>query len=685
MRPPRTHALSLLTAIVIGASAPAAAVAGDDTTPVTPPVVVVGGDSRSRFESNADTTGFVEIIDTSAAWRGYQSVGELLRSAAGVQIRRSGGREDFATVSVRGSTAAQVAVLLDGVALSLASNNNVNLADIPIDAVERIEVYRGFTPLGLASGGSSSTINIITKRAREDSLALSLSYGSFGSFKTSAAASMAVDKGSVAAFVTYKTSDGDFDFDFDDTPANPDDPKQSRKRRNNDHESIDVLLRYRRPLADGSELTLTGDVYHKDEGAPGSELRESTVSRFRSTRTIASAAYQGSGGLRAAADFTLLDETLRDPSTSGDIETNLGLPFEVAENLTLAATLRLGHAWSWRRWHLLDVAMDSAYEHFEGRFPAIANGPSRNQQRYRLGLALGDEIYIPRARLTLSPQLRGDLIRNDFSVENLPVPIKQEDVPDKTLISLDPRLGLRWQAWQQVTLQANAASYFRAPSFDELFGSDGFSAANPGLDPEQGLSVDAGMRFELKPNTVLEDGTFEYAYFINRIDDQIVFLPSGARVPRPQNIGKTSVRGHELRLELRSTRQLSLSANYTAQRAKNRSKILDFRDKKVPTLPDEEAFARLSFTKPRWQLDYELWYRGRVFLDQSNDRALAAYTTHSLSLTLQLTRIEGFALKLAAANLSDQRSQDRLGFPLPGRAFFVTLSYSRAADDGVRP
>ena len=60
-------------------------------------------------------TGFTTNIAASSAWSGYHSVAELLEQAVGVQVRRFGGRDDFATLSVRGSTAAQVRVLLDGV------------------------------------------------------------------------------------------------------------------------------------------------------------------------------------------------------------------------------------------------------------------------------------------------------------------------------------------------------------------------------------------------------------------------------------------------------------------------------------------------------------------------------------------------------------------------------------------
>ena len=94
-----------------------------------------------------DTTAFATVIRAEDFADRITSVPELLRDLVGVQVRGLGG--ELATVSIRGSSAEQVMVYLDGVPLNRALGGGVNLADLPLGQVESIEVYRGFTPAGL--------------------------------------------------------------------------------------------------------------------------------------------------------------------------------------------------------------------------------------------------------------------------------------------------------------------------------------------------------------------------------------------------------------------------------------------------------------------------------------------------------------------------------------------------------
>ena len=54
-----------------------------------------------------------------------------------------GGLGQFSTVSIRGSSAEQVLVLLDGVRLNTGGGGSVDFSTIPLDSIERIEVIRG--------------------------------------------------------------------------------------------------------------------------------------------------------------------------------------------------------------------------------------------------------------------------------------------------------------------------------------------------------------------------------------------------------------------------------------------------------------------------------------------------------------------------------------------------------------
>ncbi|RMF23586.1 MAG: hypothetical protein D6760_05075, partial [Deltaproteobacteria bacterium] len=188
----------LLAGVLVAVALPAIIGSAGAAEPTeTPAIVVYGGSGTDTFESDADIAGFTQIIDSRDAWRGYRSVGELLEHAVGIQIRRFGGREDFATISVRGSTPGQVKILLDGVPLNRAGNDVVNLADISLDSVERVEVFRGFTPVRYASSGAASVVNIVT-RSSAGPISGSLSWGSFATVKATLAGTAAVGNGTLS-------------------------------------------------------------------------------------------------------------------------------------------------------------------------------------------------------------------------------------------------------------------------------------------------------------------------------------------------------------------------------------------------------------------------------------------------------------------------------------------------------
>src|SRR5258708_703560 len=95
-------------------------------------------DARQRLP-----TAFTSDLRTGSSGRAVETLSEVLNEAAGVHVDQYGGLGAFSTVSLRGTAAGQVTVYLDGVPLTSAAHGEVNLADLPITAVERIEVYRG--------------------------------------------------------------------------------------------------------------------------------------------------------------------------------------------------------------------------------------------------------------------------------------------------------------------------------------------------------------------------------------------------------------------------------------------------------------------------------------------------------------------------------------------------------------
>src|SRR4030095_16512034 len=118
-----------------------------------PEVVVTAPPIRTTTPSPRDPTAFSTIVETREAATSVETLTDVLAPTAGVQVRRFGGLGDFSTVSVRGFSPGQVQIYLDGVPLSRADNEVVNLGDLPLDALERIDLYRGVPPLAFAPAG----------------------------------------------------------------------------------------------------------------------------------------------------------------------------------------------------------------------------------------------------------------------------------------------------------------------------------------------------------------------------------------------------------------------------------------------------------------------------------------------------------------------------------------------------
>jgi iron complex outermembrane receptor protein len=109
-----------------------------------------------------------------------ESIADVLRLAASVDVRARGVRGVQTDFAVRGATFGQMLLLVDGVRLNDAQSGHHN-GDIPVplDAVERIEVLYGPDSSLLGADAFGGTVNIITRRGA-GAPSLTVQGGSFG-------------------------------------------------------------------------------------------------------------------------------------------------------------------------------------------------------------------------------------------------------------------------------------------------------------------------------------------------------------------------------------------------------------------------------------------------------------------------------------------------------------------------
>ncbi|MEE8304203.1 MAG: TonB-dependent receptor plug domain-containing protein, partial [Candidatus Tectomicrobia bacterium] len=238
----------------------------ESRVPVQLPTVEVQGQYLGAEQRIRDSTTFATVVDVSESTAQVDSIVDVLSESVGVQVRRFGGLGAFSTVSIRGSTPSQVGVYLNGVRLNQANFGLVDLGDIPLDNVERVEIYRGFSPLQLGAGSIGGSINLVTRQVVGETInRLSASYGSFDTRKFTLYRSQAFTNLGYVVLFNYTESDGDFEF-FDDngTPFNPFDDEVT-KRQNNDFQSFNINAKGEMTVA-GWNITLLDDFFTKDQG-----------------------------------------------------------------------------------------------------------------------------------------------------------------------------------------------------------------------------------------------------------------------------------------------------------------------------------------------------------------------------------------------------------------------------------
>ncbi|HYN62471.1 MAG TPA: TonB-dependent receptor plug domain-containing protein, partial [Rubrivivax sp.] len=92
------------------------------------------------------------------------SVEDLLRREGGIQLSRNGGPGQSAGILMRGSSASNTLVLIDGVRVGSATLGQTDLAAISLAQVERIELMRGPGSSLYGADAIGGVVNIVTRR-----------------------------------------------------------------------------------------------------------------------------------------------------------------------------------------------------------------------------------------------------------------------------------------------------------------------------------------------------------------------------------------------------------------------------------------------------------------------------------------------------------------------------------------
>lgn len=620
-------------------------------------------------------TSFATVIEAADHAAELGTVTDALAESVGIQVRRYGGLGAFSTVSIRGSSSNQVQIYLDGIPISRARNETVNLSDLPIDSLDRIEVYRGTVPIQFGVAGSGGIVNLTTKPPLPaPTTDLSASYGSFETRKIVASHSRAIGGLSLLGHVSYLGSKGDFDFKEDLTPGLPGDRKVSMTRENNDFDSVDAILKASYHLDARTRIDALTEVFYKDQGVPGpagqlvirdvsfEDLRSLNYLRidrrgFLSDAVDASASIFGTYLVERFTDKE--DEFGRGPQDRDDTTINVGA------NATATYTLSPDNTVSW--------FSELSYEQFSPRNEVQRRPDGPDQERLRWTFALQDDLWLLPGWILLVPATRYEHLDDDVTASFSPagMPMGRQTVSHDLWSG---SIGAQVLPTEWLILKGNLGRYQRAPNFSELFGNSAGVSGNPELNSETAINRDIGFILAPDPFPWSTNVLVEYAYFNNDIDDLISLVQTSATTARPLNIGGARIRGHEVVFNLDLLDHVSFDLNFTHQDTEDRSSEVDFVGEQLPFRPADELYTRVELYDDLGRLYYEFNYIGSNYLRRKNLSRSRVDERDIHTAGIAIPALDWLTLRLEARNLTDNQITDVANYPLPGRSFFGSVA-----------
>lgn len=619
-----------------------------------------------------DPTSFTRVIEVDAFRGEVTSVAELLERTAGVQIRRFGGEGQPAEISIRGSTASQVVVQLDGVRLNSAQSGGVDLSTLPLALLERIEVSRGGGSVQSGSDAIGGVVNLVTRRpGGPRRTTASVSGGSFDTVRGSLATSGTARTLEYALGYDGFGTEGDFEFrrpslDLGGIVIDPD--PSTAERINNEAEQHAGLVSLGHALGEKLHLSVRDQLFYVSRGQPGLDsgsvgaAGQRENAHERRTRNVIGATLDaadlgGALALDGALDVWHRYERtrFRDP----DVVPSLGSPIDTTDrNDELGARLRFEREASfWETRHRASLV-------FDARRDWLDSDSFEDRDRDAGGVVVQDDVGLFGDRLRFVPALRWESTQG-FGGEWL------------------PRFGAIATPLPWLRVKGNVERSYRVPNFDELYFPDrGFLRGNPALEPEEATNADVGFEIGAKRLGPFDDVFLEAAYFRNDVDESIVFLLVSPSLVEPRNTGDATLEGVELSVGFRALDWIGFSGTYTHLDA-----TLDDGGADLPGRAQDEGSLRVELGPPSRlvRLIGEVQLTSEIPVSDSGNTILPSREVFDAALSVDLAQlafvaarvpVDSLLVTFEAKNLGDVAVRDAQFFPQPGRTLALRLETS---------
>jgi vitamin B12 transporter len=609
---------------------------GRDTATVLAPVVV----TATRLDVAEQAPSITATVITGEELREKQitTLQDALQLVPGVLAVRSGSYGGQTSLFMRGGQSDYVQVLVDGTPVN-DPGGFLDIANIGIDNVDRIEVVRGPASVLYGANAVTGVVQIFTRDGRGPGrLTLDLSGGSYGARDGQLALLAGDDRVSGSLSVAHHGSDGIYDFN---NASRQDDYSGALRLAPDDRSSIHLSLRHVNARShiptNGFGVAEDSNQFHDVTRSVGSI----DAARFLTQRLEAHLLLTGSDAHTRSADLPdTPDEQCAFCYDSRAGTYRAGADARLAFYASPDLALTVGSLYERQRQHSSgSEARGRTIDAFYGQ----ATGNIGARASFGAGIRLDDNSAF-----------------GTFSTYRL---------------SAGYLLGARTR------LHASLGTAFKEPTVDQTSSTSPFVRGNPDLRPERIRSWELGLSRSFGNGAVVLSAT----YFNQRFRDIIQYdpMPPSEGAPNYVNVGAARANGAEVEARAAVARIWDLRASYTRLATRVTDAGVDagagatyVKGERLLRRPSDLATLSVGVRpSPRGALHIDVGYVGnRVDIDFASFQRVEAeaYTKVDLSgeLALLHSRVERdpLALTLRIENLFDSDYQQIYGFRSPGRA-----------------
>ncbi|HKP68033.1 MAG TPA: TonB-dependent receptor, partial [Pyrinomonadaceae bacterium] len=556
---------------------------------------------------------------------------------------------------VSGSGASRASVLFDGLSINDAFGGWTYWSRVPRIAVDRAELLRGGASSVYGSGGLSGAVNLVPARAEDGETVLRLE-GSGGTQETA-------DGG---LFLAHSRDKWSFDLALDAfttggyVPVPEDERGVVDTRANSEHGNIIAGIERRfaigRIFARGSIFdedrdngtSLTNNATYFRQLAAGGDVDHKTLGRFE---------------VRTFLQTQVYDQTFTAVSLDRNTET--------LTRVQRVPSQAWGASLFWTR-AFGDHAIASSVEYrdvrgfsdelgFSSLIATSASGAGGHEQTVAV---FAQDFWRVTGKLNLSFGGRFDHWRNIDAHSATRVfatnALTSTVFPDRGASSFSPRVGVVYDAFENVSLYGSYSRSFRAPTLNELY--RGFRVGNVVTLANENLSAERANTFEggIRLTALKRRLTIRTNAFVTIVEDPVVSITLSSSpaliTRRRENVGETRSSGVEVDAEFTPITSMTLSGTYLFVDAR----VTDFPGNeslvgnRLPQVPQQQFNFQFRYRPDeRWTFGVQTRASSDRFEDDANTLLLGGYFTADATAAFRATKqIEVFT---AAENVFNSR------------------------------